>query len=77
MEVSQNILVVDDDPMIVELVADTLGTAGMRVVPCTNSLEALGILDRGGIDLVILDVMMPGSMASSFVAGCAGAHACR
>lgn len=51
---------VDDDPMIVELVADTLGTAGMRVVPCTNSLEALGILDRGGIDLVILDVMMPG-----------------
>ena len=60
MEVSQNILVVDDDPMIVELVADTLGAAGMRVVPCTNSLEALGILDRGGIDLVILDVMMPG-----------------
>lgn len=60
MEVSQNILVVDDDPMIVELVADTLDTAGMRVVPCTNSLEALGILDRGSIDLVILDVMMPG-----------------
>ena len=49
MEVSQNILVVDDDPMIVELVADTLGTAGMRVVPCINSLEALGILDRKSV----------------------------
>lgn len=60
LEQERNILVVDDDPTIVELVGETLGTAGMQTVPCTNALEALDIFGRTDIDLVILDIMMPG-----------------
>lgn len=60
MEQRRNILVVDDDPSIVELVGETLAGAGMRVTPCTDAIAALDLFERTRVDLVILDVMMPG-----------------
>lgn len=59
MEQQMNILVVDDDPAIVELVADTLAPAGMRVTPCVDSADAMRLFEENDCDLVILDVMMP------------------
>ena len=37
MEAVYNILVVDDDPAIVELVGETLAGVGMHIVPCINA----------------------------------------
>lgn len=60
MDGTKTILVVDDDPAIVELVAETLESAGMRAVRCLDGVAALDRLEAGRIDLVMLDVMMPG-----------------
>lgn len=51
---------VDDDAMIRRLVTNVLEAEGRRVETATNGAEALEALDRGGFDVVVLDVMMPG-----------------
>jgi len=37
-----------------------LETRGYRVIVCTTAEEALEVFRRGGIDLVLTDLMMPG-----------------
>ena len=59
MEAVYNILVVDDDPAIVELVGETLAGVGMHIVPCTDATHALALFEQTPVDLVMLDVMVP------------------
>ncbi|MGH7898922.1 MAG: HD-GYP domain-containing protein [Candidatus Binatia bacterium] len=54
------VLVVDDNPVSVELVADSLESEGYAVERALSGEEALGKVDRHPFDLVLLDVMMPG-----------------
>jgi CheY-like chemotaxis protein len=54
------ILVVDDTPVNVKLLADLLGVKGYTVVTATSGKEALEKVDSEHPDLVLLDVMMPG-----------------
>lgn len=60
MNQATTILVVDDDPAIVELMRDFLENDGFRVEAATNVDEALDVLKRQSVDCVVLDVMMPG-----------------
>ena len=55
------ILVVDDEPTVLELTARMLGAAGYAVVEASNAREALRLLERGDppINLVVTDVVMP------------------
>ena len=55
-----HLLVVDDDAGIRLLLAERLGTYGYRVTTASGVAEMDRVLARGGVDLVILDVMMPG-----------------
>jgi diguanylate cyclase (GGDEF)-like protein len=54
------ILVVDDEPTIVELIRDTLSSEGYETVGALTGEEALQIMERNQPDLVILDLMLPG-----------------
>lgn len=54
------ILVADDDTDIRNLIRIYLSNEGFRVVHAKDGLEALRILETERIDLVVLDVMMPG-----------------
>jgi two-component system, OmpR family, KDP operon response regulator KdpE len=54
------ILVVDDDPQIRRVMRVTLTTQGYEVDDARSGEEALEKLRREGIDLVLLDVNMPG-----------------
>ncbi len=56
------ILVAEDDPVILSIMADGLGTRGYRVIQAANGREAINYYDRMGkdIQLVITDVVMPG-----------------
>ncbi|KXH78311.1 response regulator transcription factor [Sporosarcina sp. HYO08] len=56
----KKILVVDDDPNILQLVKIQLQDAGYVVLQATNGYEALEILANDRPDLAIVDVMMPG-----------------
>src|SRR6185436_12885820 len=55
-----NILVVDDTPQNVKLLADVLSFRGYRVETATSGEEALGVIAERLPDIVLLDVMMPG-----------------
>jgi len=56
------ILVVDDEPHIVELVRDYLKSSGYRVLTAHDGPSALNLARRDRPDLVILDLMLPGGM---------------
>jgi len=53
------VLVVDDEPRLVDVVRMNLEVEGYRVVEAANGYEALDRLKQDLPDLVILDVMMP------------------
>ena len=53
------ILVVDDTPKNVKLLADLLTVKGYRVVTAASGREALARLESDEPDLVLLDVVMP------------------
>ncbi|MGD9932811.1 MAG: response regulator [Dehalococcoidia bacterium] len=53
------ILVVDDDSTNRDVLGRRLGRLGYRVVEANDGAKALEILGQGGIDLVLLDLMMP------------------
>lgn len=56
----QRILVCDDDKQIVDAIDIYLSGEGFEVVKAYDGYEALEILDKQHIDLMIIDVMMPG-----------------
>jgi pilus assembly protein CpaE len=55
------VLVVDDDQMMVKLVQITLGKFGYTIVTAHDGIEALRKAKTEKPDLIILDVMMPGT----------------
>jgi CheY-like chemotaxis protein len=55
-----SILVADDNRGFAELVAATLEEAGYEVVTASTGLAAVACVERGGVDMAILDVLMPG-----------------
>ena len=54
-----NILVCDDDREIVEAIEIYLSQEGYKVLKAYDGEEALKVLDREKVDLLIIDVMMP------------------
>ncbi|MFO0620222.1 MAG: response regulator transcription factor [Polyangia bacterium] len=55
------ILVVDDDGHIRDVMRFTLQQGGFQVVEAKDGAEALSQFSAGGIDLVVLDIVMPES----------------
>ena len=61
-----NILVADDDKNTRLLIKTLLESEGFTVITAQNGLEALEMMDRNYIDLVVLDIMMPQMDGYSF-----------
>ena len=57
---SDHLLIVDDDPGLRELLADYLGRNGFRVSGVADGRGLWAALEREPVDLVILDLMLPG-----------------
>jgi two-component system phosphate regulon response regulator PhoB len=57
---SERVLVVDDEPDIVALVAYHLAKSGYRVSTAANGYDALGLARQERPALVVLDLMLPG-----------------
>jgi len=57
---SDKILVVEDEPALVETLAYNLTRQGYRVFTATDGLAALDIARRERPDLIMLDLMLPG-----------------
>ena len=58
-QTSARLLVVEDDPNILELLSASLRLAGFEVLTAAGGWEALQIARRDRPDLIVLDVMLP------------------
>ena len=56
----KKIMVVDNEPDIVDLTRTVLEIGGYEVVPAYSGEECLEKLDQEPVDLILLDIMMPG-----------------
>ncbi len=55
-----SVLIVDDEPSILQSLGGLLTDEGFVVISATNGYEALKIIDMESPDLVLLDIWMPG-----------------
>ncbi len=58
-EDNYTILIVDDEPMTLDILEGYLTPAGYNFIRAKNGFQALDYLERHQVDLVLLDVMMP------------------
>ncbi len=56
---AQTILLVDDEPDIIDLIKYNLEREGYKVFACNNGREAIVLAESVNPDLILLDVMMP------------------
>ena len=56
----RSILVVDDEDHLAQGIAENLEAEGFRATTVGEGRQALEMIRRGGFDLVLLDVMLPG-----------------
>ncbi|CAG7647546.1 response regulator transcription factor [Paenibacillus allorhizosphaerae] len=55
----QTVLLVDDEKEIIDLLEIYLKNEGYRLLRASNGLEALSVLQKENVDLIVLDIMMP------------------
>jgi two-component system, OmpR family, response regulator MprA len=56
----RHVLVVDDDPLILEVLRTVLDLEEFRVTTATDGTSGLAMLAQDRPDVVVVDVMMPG-----------------
>jgi two-component system, response regulator, stage 0 sporulation protein F len=56
----KRILVVDDDEAIRTLLKEELEEEGYEVIVASNARDALKLVEQEALDLVVLDIRMPG-----------------
>jgi YesN/AraC family two-component response regulator len=56
----QRILVIDDEPFILEALKRVLGSSAVAVVGAANADAGLAAMRESPADLVIIDVILPG-----------------
>jgi len=54
------VLVVDDNPGIIEFVQETLGSHGYEVLSASSGEQGLRMAVRDAVDLILMDILMPG-----------------
>lgn len=59
MKQLKTILIVDDEPDVLEVVEMLLLSEKYRVLKAKNGIEAIDVVSKETPDLVILDIMMP------------------
>jgi DNA-binding response OmpR family regulator len=57
---SKNILVVEDEKRIREIICDYLEIENYNIFQARDGLEAMTVFEKNSIDLVLLDIMIPG-----------------
>ncbi len=61
-----HILVLDDEPIILELCVEFLSSEGYKVDIVSNGKEALSLLQKNDYDVVISDMKMPSLSGAEF-----------
>ena len=59
-DTGETVLVVDDEPLLRDLLVQFLSLRGYRVFGAKDGPEALSMLEKAPADLILLDLIMPG-----------------
>ena len=62
-----NLLIVDDEPNVLNVLVDFFSNEPYGVFSAATAEDALDILERENIDVVITDELMPGMSGSEFI----------
>ena len=54
------VLVVDDDPEIIEFVREALSPQGFEVLSAESGEQGLRVAVRDAVDVILMDILMPG-----------------
>lgn len=65
----KTILIVDDEPLIREMLNLDLTDCGAKIEEAGNSIEALKLIENINFDLIISDVRMPGGSGIDLLSG--------
>ncbi|MEZ6195926.1 MAG: response regulator transcription factor [Planctomycetota bacterium] len=60
--IKETILLVEDEPDVAQVIRMNLERSGYVVDWCTSGEEALERVGRGGVDLALLDIVLPGGL---------------
>jgi len=63
---SQNILIVDDDPNVLEVLDARLTSAGFKVIKANGGRKAIAFIKTRKVDLIISDMKMPNMSGMDF-----------
>ena len=66
------VLVVDDEPDIRMLLRMMLEPTGVDVIEASNGEDCLARVDAGGVDVMVLDLLMPGMDGFAVLEGLRG-----
>jgi DNA-binding response OmpR family regulator len=58
-EANKNVLVIEDDKIMGQMVAEILDDIGFEVTTATNGMIAFEKLQRRPIDFIVLDILLP------------------
>ena len=61
------ILLVDDEPLVIQTLSDALTTKGHEVVTAADGLDGMAKFKAGEFDLVITDIIMPDKEGIEFI----------
>lgn len=53
------LLIVEDEENLRDLYAEDLADSGYEVAKASNGKEAIDVVKKGGVDLIIMDIRMP------------------
>jgi two-component system, OmpR family, response regulator CpxR len=67
MKPKKTILCVDDNEQALSIRKIMLETRGYRVIACNSGEAAIEVFRRGGVDLVLTDLIMPGLDGSKLI----------
>lgn len=67
MAMPEKVMIIDDDPIVLEITSDWLRTAGYDVITHDNAMGSSRIVLRERPQYVLVDVMMPGMSGDELV----------
>src|ERR1700760_1070881 len=64
-----NCIAIDDEPLALELLEDNISKIPFLklVATCSNPIEAMNVLQHQQVDLIFLDIQMPGLTGLEFI----------